>query len=198
MMSQWATLATQPCFGLSDWRKRLASSKRERKISREESMNRVVAQWLIDQDIFESVMTAMRGPDNEDPEFKHWLTGPLRGAVGFHYGSVSLPFPVTVDLASGAEFGIGSVGRKLDGPGARHFFEHTRGALLALRRAGYELSRIPLPVYLDPVASQEGYGRNLRDRILETMGTKDRLAFGNLIHRLGLDIENAPFRRINL
>ena len=30
MMSQWAILATQPCFGLNDWRKRLALSKRRK------------------------------------------------------------------------------------------------------------------------------------------------------------------------
>lgn len=155
-------------------------------------MDRRTAEWLLEKDIFEVVMTATRGPDSqteEDLKLKRWLTGPLRWAIGFVYGSVEPP-AASLDLR--LHSGVPPI--KSAAPGHDHFIEHAWGALHALCRVGYELSRIPLWVYLAADIQQQTYGHELLNRILETMQKQDRLDFGDLY----VALENTPFRRIDL
>ena len=155
-------------------------------------MDRRTAEWLLEKDIFEVVMTATRGPDSqteEDLKLKRWLTAPLRWAIGFDYGSVGPPAASpNLPLHSGVPPIRTTAAERY------HFIEHAWGALHALYRVGYELSRIPLWVYLAADITQERYGHELLDRILETMEKQDLLHFGDLY----VALENTPFHRIDL
>jgi len=163
-------------------------------------MDRAVIDWLIENNIFEAVMTATRGPDDADPELKRWLTAPLRWAIGFHYGSAGPPCTIALDIIS-AENPISGL-PKFSTRTTRfgHFLEHAWGAFRVLRKAGYELSRVPLWVYLAVDITQEIYGRELLKRILETMDARNNLDFRGLLAQTkpGLTLNYAPFRRIDL
>lgn len=157
-------------------------------------------QWLIDKDIFYEVMTAMRGPDSEDFELKKWFTGPLRWAVGFDYGTQFLFQPETIDIICEKRgYGVLSADEKVTVErAAPHFIEHALSAFRALRRVGYEFSRIPLWVYFASDAEQEAYGHRLRCDISFAMAPEDWTNFINLLDQMSLDIAAAPFHRIDL
>jgi hypothetical protein len=161
-------------------------------------MDRAVIDWLIENDIFEAVMTATRGPDVEDRELKRWLTAPLRWAIGFYYGCTEPPRDETLEIVS-AEDPISGL-RKFKAQTIRlgHFLEHGWSAFRMLRKSGYELSRIPLWCYLAPDGVQEEFGNELRRRVFETMEPEDKSSYLGLLSGTGLVWGDVPFRRVDL
>ena len=143
-------------------------------------------------------MTATRGPDDEDLELKRWLTAPLRWAIGFHYGCTEPPCDETLDIISAGDPISGLRKFKAQAIRLGHFLEHGWSVFRALRKSGYELSRIPLWCYLAPDDVQEEFGNELRWRMFETMGAEDRSSYLALVFRTGLLRGDVPFRRVDL
>lgn len=104
-------------------------------------MNKKMAEALIENDCFERVMAAMRGPDKEDDaKLKVPFTSVLRWTVGFDYGTVERPRDVTLDWQV---------------LGASHFEEHLYNAFSYLvSKLGWTISRVPLVAYVDPQAAK--------------------------------------------
>jgi hypothetical protein len=109
-------------------------------------MNRNVVDFLLQNNIFETIMTATRGPDNGDIQLKRALTAPLRWTIGFGYGSAHPPKNET----------FAHVYDEGHAPSCdNHFVEHAFAAFSALRRKGWDLSRVPLTAYFDPIAARD-------------------------------------------
>lgn len=118
-------------------------------------MNNKMAEALIEKDCFESVMTAMRGPDKEDEaELKLPFTAVLRWAVGFDYGIVERPRDVTFSIYEMV---------------TSHFEKHLNAAFTSLEmRFGWSISRVPLVAYVDPQAAKSE-ALEILDRIKDSL-----------------------------
>jgi hypothetical protein len=106
-------------------------------------MNKAVANFLIEQDRFEEVMTAMRGPDRDEQKYlKQETTAVLRWAVGFQNGDRHPPRTNFIECCD--ELFL-SEPQEMDG----HFTRHVFNARIALRLMGWEVSRVPFVAYVD-------------------------------------------------
>ena len=134
-------------------------------------MTEKVFKWLKKNNNFESVAAAMRGPDSRDARLKTALTAPLRWTVGYNQGEYDTPFEETFELLKRVMLEPCYKISELDG----HYLQHIREAYVALRNGGYEMSRIPLTVYLETPQVQKHYGEELRRRSLRDICCEDML-----------------------
>ena len=134
-------------------------------------MTEKVFKWLKKNNNFESVAAAMRGPDSRDARLKTTLTSPLRWTVGYHQGEYDTPFGGTFELLKRVMLEPCYEVSKSDG----HYLWHIREAYMDLRNNGYEMSRIPLIVYLETPQVQKHYGKGLCDRSLRNIECREEL-----------------------
>lgn len=112
-------------------------------------MNKQVAELLIENNCFEEVMTATRGPDDGNKDLKHATASVIRWSIGFHYGIINAP---QADTFAYTELDLDDT----------HYRRHAYAAFKALKNIGWEVSRIPLTAYVDPIAAAETADQVLR------------------------------------
>ena len=134
-------------------------------------MTEKVFKWLKKNNNFESIAAAMRGPDSRDARLKGALTSPLRWTVGYHQGEYDTPSGETFELLKRVMLEPCYRISERD----RHYLWHIREAYMALRINGYEISRIPLKVYLETPERQRHFGKGLCERSLRSVDLKDML-----------------------
>jgi len=142
-------------------------------------MTEKVFKWLKKNDNFESIAAAMRGPDSRDARLKTALTAPLRWAVGYHQGEYDTPHEETFELLKRLML----VPAYEINDRNEHYLQHIREAYVALRNGGYEMSRIPLTVYLETSRVQRNYGRLLCARSLRSINNGDVLGILKKVKR---------------
>ena len=133
-------------------------------------MTEKVFKWLKKNKNFESIAAAMRGPDSRDGRLKSALTAPLRWTVGYHQGEYDTPSGETFELLKRIML-ESCYKSEPDG----HYLGHIRETYMALRNSGYEMSRIPLIVYLETPERQRHFGKGLCERSLVNVDLKDAL-----------------------
>ena len=142
-------------------------------------MTEKVFKWLKKNNNFESIAAAMRGPDSKDARLKTALTAPLRWTVGYNYGEYDAPSGETFELLKRIMLEPTHEISERD----KHYLWHIREAYMALRINGYEISRIPLTVYLGTLQTQRHYGKGLCERSLRNVDLKDVLGILKKIKR---------------
>ena len=145
-------------------------------------MTEKVFKWLKKNNNFESIAAAMRGPDSRDGRLKTALTSPLRWTVGYHQGEYDTPLWETFELLKRVMLEPCYKISDLDG----HYLIHIRDAYVALRNGGYEISRIPLTIYLGTPREQKIYGKLLCARSLRSINNGDVLGILKRVKRAKL------------
>jgi len=142
-------------------------------------MTEKVFKWLKKNNNFESLAAAMRGPDTRDARLKTALTAPLRWTVGYDQGECCAPDEETFELLKRVMLEPAHEINEQN----EHYLQHIREAYMALRNNGYEISRIPLTIYLETPQTQRHYGKGVCGRSLRNVDFKDVLEILKKIKR---------------
>jgi len=142
-------------------------------------MTEKVFKWLKKNNNFESLAAAMRGPDTRDARLKTALTAPLRWTVGYDQGECCAPDEETFELLKRVMLEPAHEINEQN----EHYLQHIREAYMALRNNGYEISRIPLTIYLETPKKQRKLGATLLFRSLRSINNRDVLGILKKVNR---------------